>query len=635
MFRFGSDDTDSGSHKKDDDRALDRIPLLDFAGESLTDDLAYWAVCNNITHSALTELLSVLTWHDVPALPKCARTVLKTPRDIELQEFSNGQYYHFGLKESIMSTFDEMCLRDIEDGTVLNLQLNADGLPIGRSSKGELWPLCAFVRMKYYSEMHNKEVNITSKVFMIGCFFGIRGKPESVNEYLNDFVNDYLDLQNTGLVVNDSCTCTVKLTVLVCDTPARAFLTSTYQHNHLYACNKCEEKGESIGSRTSFAKLNGKLRTDASFAAKSQKQHHRIGNDSPLERTGFGMVTGVVGDYMHNFLGVVKNILSRAVKPKGNHKLLGSKLRTLNARIAGARATCPSDFARRPRSLRLLAKFKATELRTFACYTVIAVGKGMFATRIFENFKLLFCALRILLSPGLCSNVENIRFAGYMLKLFVQQFGKIYGTNHVVYKVHSMIHVADDAEMHGNLDNFSCFPFENYLGSLKKIIRTPACTLKQVVNRTYERRYLKVQTKHRSTLTRCLHMHRKGPLPDEVKQRNCEVTQHEAVVTGDPMTGGTQITTEEGDNAVIVNDRVGIVVNIIRTVNSGKVEAVIEFFQDYTDAFDTPLPSSAIGVMNVSNRSPKQEMHDICSCSKCWLITVGDTCTAIQLLQHV
>ena len=166
------------------------------------------------------------------------------------------------------------------------------------------------------------------------------------------------------------------------------------------------------------------------------------------------------------------------------------------------------------------------------------------------------------------------------------------------------------------------------------MIRTPSCTLKQVINRTFERRYLKIQSTPRNTNIRCMHLHNSGPLPDEVKQRQCDVTQHRAVSTGDPMTGGTTFSTEEGDNAVVVGDRVGIIVNLIRTVDTGHVEAVVEFFQSYTDTFDHPLPSSAIGVMNVSSRSRKAEIHDVSSCSKTWLITVGGTCTSIQLLQH-
>lgn len=38
------------------------------------------------------------------------------------------------------------------------------------------------------------------------------------------------------------------------------------------------------------------------------------------------------------------------------------------------------------------------------------------------------------------------------------------------FNVHSLLHLADDAAEYGCLDNISCFPFENYLGHLKRIV---------------------------------------------------------------------------------------------------------------------------------------------------------------------
>ena len=72
------------------------------------------------------------------------------------------------------------------------------------------------------------------------------------------------------------------------------------------------------------------------------------------------------------------------------------------------------------------------------------------------------------------------------LKYFAARFGEIYGEHHLVYNVHSLIHLADDRAIHGPLDSFSCFPFETFLGKLKKLPKSPAKPLAQLVRRISE-----------------------------------------------------------------------------------------------------------------------------------------------------
>ena len=43
----------------------------------------------------------------------------------------------------------------------------------------------------------------------------------------------------------------------------------------------------------------------------------------------------------------------------------------------------------------------------------------------------------------------------------------IYGEVALVYNMHNLLHVVDDARLLGALDNFSAFPFESMLGKMK------------------------------------------------------------------------------------------------------------------------------------------------------------------------
>jgi hypothetical protein len=63
----------------------------------------------------------------------------------------------------------------------------------------------------------------------------------------------------------------------------------------------------------------------------------------------------------------------------------------------------------------------------------------------------------------------------------------------VVYNVHCLVHLVEDAQRYGSLDNVSGFPFENFLGSLIQLVRKPDWPLEQVVRRILERKKHHVQ----------------------------------------------------------------------------------------------------------------------------------------------
>lgn len=102
----------------------------------------------------------------------------------------------------------------------------------------------------------------------------------------------------------------------------------------------------------------------------------------------------------------------------------------------------------------------------------------------YSHFILLHVAIRILVSPE-HYRVYN-QFARELLRYFVQEFGKLYGEKHLVYNVHTLIHLADQCLDHGPLDGFSAFPFENYLGKVKKKLRSSHKPLAQLSRRMSE-----------------------------------------------------------------------------------------------------------------------------------------------------
>ena len=56
----------------------------------------------------------------------------------------------------------------------------------------------------------------------------------------------------------------------------------------------------------------------------------------------------------------------------------------------------------------------------------------------------------------------------------------------VVYNIHNLIHLPDDAMKHGYLEKISAFPFKVFLSSFFRQIKKPSKSLEQVVYRWIE-----------------------------------------------------------------------------------------------------------------------------------------------------
>ena len=117
-------------------------------------------------------------------------------------------------------------------------------------------------------------------------------------------------------------------------------------------------------------------------------------------------------------------------------------------------------------------------------YTGPVVLKGTLPNDVYLNFLDLSVAVRILLSPLLCENYLD--YVKKLLTYFVATFCKLYGKDHCVYNIHSLIHLPDDVNRYGALDKVSSFPYESYLGRLKKLVRRPQFLCFQIVRNIFE-----------------------------------------------------------------------------------------------------------------------------------------------------
>lgn len=243
------------------------------------------------------------------------------------------------------------------------------------------------------------------------------------------------------------------------------------RHNAYYSCEKCCDRGEYIANRMTYVQIDMELRTDESYRNQTQSNHHE--GRSPLEFIGSGMVTQFRLDPFHLiYLGIFKRFLSVWTIWNGGWKLHWTAVEVIFYLLDLLSPTCPSDFTRKPRSLKYLKLYKGTELRRMLYYDSMLVFRDFLDINIYYNFLLLFVALYILGSSLFVKSQQMREYADNLLRLFIQHSIQIYGHEFVVYNVHTLCHLLKECEAHGSLDEFSVFKFENALTSLKQTLKS-------------------------------------------------------------------------------------------------------------------------------------------------------------------
>lgn len=135
---------------------------------------------------------------------------------------------------------------------------------------------------------------------------------------------------------------------------------------------------------------------------------------------------------------------------------------------------CPVEINRKARQLSELPRWKATEFRNFLWYYGPVVLKSVCKQPIYKHFLLLHVAVTIFASDKYISQDSlGTNLANELLYVFVNHCSKLYGLQFLIYNVHLLIHLQDDVDNYGPLDHYSCFPFENCLGQIKNLVKSP------------------------------------------------------------------------------------------------------------------------------------------------------------------
>ncbi|KYN02771.1 hypothetical protein ALC62_06406 [Cyphomyrmex costatus] len=436
---------------------------------TLKEKLHAWATEYNIAQRSLTALLHILNEEGHDELPHDARTLMNTPKETIIRECGTGHYFHYGLETALQQQLKYFTnINNIEN---IEININIDGLPLAKSSQSQLWPILG--------QMCN--IGITEP-FLIGAYHGYT-KPANAQDLLKDFCEEYYTLHTKGFSYGNK-NYFVTIRAVICDVPAKSFVTGTKGHNGRFGCGKCFCEGDYYDHRIVFLNENALLRTNSNFRKRENEKHHI--SVSPFEiLSDIDMINNFPLDYMHLVcLGVTKKLIHLWIKGHHIPRLRAMDINALSRDIIMLHKCIPIEFARHTRGINEVDRWKATEFRLFLLYLGPIVLEKYLHKDYLKHFYVFHTAIRILCHPEDC--LYNNIYANELLTYFVKIFKVLYGETNLVFNVHNLIHICQDVKMYGPLDTFSAFPFENYLKTLKRMLRKSEKPLSQLNNRFHE-----------------------------------------------------------------------------------------------------------------------------------------------------
>lgn len=310
-------------------------------------------------------------------------------------------------------------------------------------------------------------------------------------------------------------------------------------------------------------------------------------------------------------------------------KLSRTDIEIISNRITLLSDCIPKEINRKPRNLQELARYKATEFRTFLLYLGPAVLPNVVDLAVYEHFLLLHAAISILCSAKHFSRFPTAAVNAF-LKTFIEHGEKLYGNEFIIYNVHLLSHLCDDVLVYGPLDNFSAFPFENYLGQLKRLLKSNNNPLAQVYRRVSEienARYdIGSTTDNQNSVSHYL-SHNTGPL---LLNHISNVTQFKKVQMKNFILTIHQYS--QSDSYCLINNKLIQIKNFVLEIN-GNTSIIGKEFKSYTSLYHYPLESSDLSISIVSNLNNFNDIYNLKDVEcKCIVLELEGKCMCFPLL---
>jgi hypothetical protein len=550
--------------------------------------LSAYAVKFGTPRSHLSVLMKGVKTHiEVPhnidlGLPDDSRTLLNTPRQMAqyIKDAAGGRFAYLGLRQGLK----RLALQGVAlSGKKIKLSTFLDGFTPHNNKRKKFWAL-----------LHSIYGDLDNRIFMSGLYVG-SSEPDSFNEILEQYVAEFNELMSHPFSILEAGVDDIQLELggpYVMDLPAKACAKCT-KPSGFCSCDFCVQKGKYLRTVV-FLKLKATLRTGQGFRDRLHPRHHK-GRSILEDIKGLDMVEHFPHDYLHLvLLGTMKRLMKIYFFSANNHRLPRATRERAFALFNRLSMSITKEFQWYPEDLSKGDRFKGKELRYFLLYAGVIIFKDTLPEAHYENFLNFSLAIRILCDPQLAVEESWLKTAEDLLYNFVFFVKNSLDPRHLVRVVHGLLHLTNDCRHFGHLDKFSAFPFESYLGQLKRMLKAPKLPLEQIVKRYKEQEYVEFFTEPpnlRRDHGKLGKAHIAGPTLHADSDQFASVTLNAYFIAKSPP-----------DNVVILQSGdIVKVENIVR--REEKVFFVGRKFLNSRNFFEKPLKSSLLNIAVVDGVS--------------------------------
>ncbi|CAG9807985.1 unnamed protein product [Chironomus riparius] len=419
----------------------------------------------NFKRTGLTNILKDLKTI-FPLIKTDYRSIMKTPRTTVLKFIGPGYYVNFNWENQIKLILSEC-------SSLETVKIKLDCFIDGAAFQTDA--IC-----KSFWIILGRVLN---KIFVIGLYNG-RSHPKSFNIFLSDFVSKFKKLSSSKINIGGK-EYQIKLGNFLLDTPAKASVKYVKGATGYHSCNECYVRGYRAENRMTFCNLDREKRTDETFRARLDIEHHMGTSILESEFHNLDMVKNFPPDYLHIvLLGGLRKMLNFLFIPPHSHLPLRVS-REMTEKLQEIDPFIPSEYHRHMRSISELNLYHGHELRFFLLKIGIVALKNVIPSEFYKNFLFLHVGITILTDKILSKTHHEI--AKVILRKFVETAMELYGTIMQTLIVHTISHLSDAVKFQGMpLDEFSTFPFECFLTNVKKLVHSPNKPLQQIHRRIAE-----------------------------------------------------------------------------------------------------------------------------------------------------
>ena len=169
----------------------------------------------------------------------------------------------------------------------------------------------------------------------------------------------------------------------------------------------------------------------------------------------------ILFDKMHTTArGAMEDLADLLLNSNYSHKkwYIGSPKMSgeIDRRLSSVKYTI--DFHRTTKSIQDYNTLKCSELENMEFYIGILIVEKFLDPKYIEHFLTYVIALRLLTKEKI--ELEDISCVSTLLNYFVMRFEKLYGLEHMTYKIHTLTHLPIQVLNFGPLHKHSAFHFE-------------------------------------------------------------------------------------------------------------------------------------------------------------------------------